>query len=46
MTQDGIMTIDPAELELRRRAARRTGLLLAGVAFAIYALFLLSRWFA
>ena len=36
------MTLDPAELEVRRRAARRTGLWLAGIAIAISALFLLG----
>jgi len=46
MTQDGIMTLDPAELEQRRRAARRTGLWLTGLALAIYGMFLVSRFFA
>ena len=45
MMQDGTMTLDPAELEQRRRAARRTGLWLAVLAFAIYGAFLLSRFF-
>jgi hypothetical protein len=40
------MTLAPAELEARRRAARRTALWLGGLALAIYGLFLLSRWLA
>jgi len=36
------MTLDPAELETRRRAARRTSLWLAAVALAIYGIFMLS----
>ena len=40
------MTLDPAELEARRRAARRTSFVLGAVALAIYALFLMSRWLA
>jgi hypothetical protein len=41
-----LMTLDPVELETRRRAARRTAFWLGGLALSIYGLFLLSRWLA
>ena len=38
------MTFDPAELERRRRAARRTSAWLVALALGIYVAFLASAW--